>query len=123
MHSSSTFLKLSSIHIVVFYSLTVSVPAVPMDVLVPSPSSSSSHSSSESVPSIPVLVSSVPSSASTDFVPPAPTSVSTHHMLTRSKLGISKPKIPLSLTVAHVPIEPKSFSDAVKTKGLETGYG
>lgn len=115
LSSSSSVLPSSSLYFDISLatadSVPMTVPTVPVTTSVPS----------SSVHHIPVTttLSLVPLSSptSTPLILPSPApSPAVHPMVTRSKNGIFKPNIPLSLslTTTPEPHEPKSFAEAVK---------
>lgn len=74
---------------------------------VSTPSVSAPHTLSSSLP----LSSTLAQSSSSSDVAPLP---SIHPMNTKSKVGIFKPKIPLSLLTTTVSTEPRNFHKAIK---------
>ncbi|GFY85327.1 camphor resistance CrcB family protein [Actinidia rufa] len=106
---------------------TLPPPSYSTSTLINSSSSSSAsldhytsapHTSSQSASNellldqLPSVTNSVPPQLSPEPLPSAPT----HHMMTRSKHGIVKPKVPFSLvaTASSPTIEPHTFFEAIK---------
>lgn len=101
--------------------LSLSIPSIPITTTVPAPAhypvstSNSSLSDSSSFHNLSQISSPnvVPTSSPTSPVP----SPAVHPMITRSKHGIVKPRIPLSLSLTSTSeiSEPSTFSEAIKS--------